>query len=55
MKPIYFMAIISFVSGFLGYIILQLWIRPILGYKKIKNLSFLKVIMEICRFGIKYF
>jgi len=37
MKPIYFVAIISFVSGFLGYIILQLWIRPILGYKKIKN------------------
>jgi hypothetical protein len=37
MKPIYVVAIISFVSGFLGYIILQLWIRPILGYKKIKN------------------
>ena len=37
MKPIYFVAIISFVSGFLGYIILQFWIRPILGYQKIKN------------------
>ena len=37
MKPIYFVAIISFVSGFLGYIILQLWLRPILGYRKIKN------------------
>jgi len=37
MKPIYFVAIISFVSGFLGYIIIQLWIRPILGYQKIKN------------------
>ena len=37
MKPIYFVAIISFVSGFLGYIILQLWLRPILGYQKIKN------------------
>ena len=37
MKPIYLAAIISFVSGFLGYIILQFWIRPILGYRKIKN------------------
>ena len=37
MKPIYFVAIISFVSGFLGYIIVQLWIRPILGYQRIKN------------------
>jgi len=37
MKPIYFVAIISFVSGFLGYIIIQFWIRPILGYKRIKN------------------
>ena len=37
MEPIYFVAIISFVSGSLGYIILQFWIRPILGYRKIKN------------------
>lgn len=37
MKPIYFVAIISFISGALGYIIVQLWIRPILGYQRIKN------------------
>jgi hypothetical protein len=37
MEPIYFVAITSFVSGSLGYLILQFWIRPILGYKKIKN------------------
>ncbi|MDL1967609.1 MAG: hypothetical protein LWW97_03450 [Deltaproteobacteria bacterium] len=37
MEPIYFVVIISFVSGSLGYIILQFWIRPILGYRKIKN------------------
>ncbi len=37
MKPIYVVAIISFISGALGYIIIQFWIRPILGYKKIKN------------------
>jgi hypothetical protein len=37
MEPIYFVAIISFVSGSLGYLILRFWIRPILGYKKIKN------------------
>jgi len=37
MKPIYFVAIISFASGFLGYIIIQFWIRPILGYQRIKN------------------
>ena len=37
MEPIYFVAIISFVLGSLGYIILQFWIRPILGYRKIKN------------------
>ena len=37
MEPIYFVAIISFVSGSLGYIIIQFWIRPILGYQKIKN------------------
>ncbi len=37
MEPIYFVAIISFISGSFGYIILQFWIRPILGYKKIKN------------------
>jgi hypothetical protein len=37
MKPIYFVAIISFVSGALGYIILKFWVRPILGYQKIKN------------------
>ena len=37
MEPIYVVAIISFISGSFGYIILQFWIRPILGYKKIKN------------------
>ena len=37
MEPIYVVAIISFVSGSLGYIILQFWIRPILGYRKIKH------------------
>jgi len=37
MEPIYVVVIISFVSGSLGYIILQFWIRPILGYRKIKN------------------
>jgi hypothetical protein len=37
MEPIYFVAIISFVLGSLGYIITQFWIRPILGYHKIKN------------------
>ena len=37
MEPIYFVAIISFVLGSLGYIILQFWIRPILGYRKIKH------------------
>jgi hypothetical protein len=37
MEPIYFVAIISFISGSFGYIILQFWIRPILGYRKIKN------------------
>ncbi len=37
MKPIYVVAIISFISGSFGYIILQFWLRPILGYKKIKN------------------
>jgi len=37
MEPIYFVAIISFISGSLGYIILKFWIRPILGYRKIKN------------------
>ena len=37
MEPIYFVAIISFVLGSLGYIIIQFWIRPILGYRKIKN------------------
>jgi hypothetical protein len=37
MKPIYIVAIISFISGSFGYIILQFWVRPILGYKKIKN------------------
>ncbi len=37
MEPIYFVVIISFVSGSLGYIILKFWIRPILGYRKIKN------------------
>ena len=37
MEPIYVVAIASFVSGILGYIILQFWVRPILGYQKIKN------------------
>ena len=37
MEPIYVVAIISFISGSFGYIILQFWLRPILGYKKIKN------------------
>ena len=37
MEPIYFVAIISFVAGAFGYIIIQLWIRPISGYRKIKN------------------
>ncbi|MEA1900295.1 MAG: hypothetical protein U9N47_05955, partial [Thermodesulfobacteriota bacterium] len=37
MEPIYFVAIISFISGSFGYIILQFWVRPILGYRKIKN------------------
>ena len=37
MKPIYFIAIISFISGALGYIIVQFWIRPILGYQRLKN------------------
>jgi hypothetical protein len=37
MKPIYFVAIISFVLGSLGYIILQFWIRPILGYQRMKH------------------
>ncbi|MCG2831251.1 MAG: hypothetical protein L6302_09385 [Desulfobacteraceae bacterium] len=37
MEPIYFVAIISFVSGILGYIIMYFWVRPILGYRKIKN------------------
>ena len=37
MEPIYVVAIISFISGSFGYIILQFWIRPILGYRKIKN------------------
>jgi len=37
MEPIYFVAIISFVLGSLGYIITQFWIRPILGYQKIKH------------------
>ena len=37
MESIYFVAIISFVSGALGYIILKFWIRPILGYRKIKH------------------
>ena len=37
MEPIYFVAIISFVAGSLGYIIIQFWIRPISGYRKIKN------------------
>ncbi len=29
--------IISFIFGFLGYIIIKFWIRPIWGYKKIKK------------------
>jgi len=37
MEPIYFVATISFISGALGYIIVQFWIRPILGYRKTKN------------------
>ena len=37
MEPIYFVVIISFITGSLGYIIIQFWIRPISGYRKIKN------------------
>jgi len=37
MESIYFVAIISFVAGAFGYIIIQFWIRPISGYRKIKN------------------
>ena len=37
MEPIYVVAIISFISGSFGYIILQFWVRPILGYRKIKH------------------
>ena len=37
MEPIYVVAIISFISGSFGYIILQFWLRPILGYRKIKH------------------
>ena len=43
MEPIYVVVIISFISGSFGYIILQFWVRPILGYKKIKN----KVVLTI--------
>jgi len=37
MEPLHIVAIISFLSGVLGYIIIQFWIRPILGYRKIKH------------------
>ena len=37
MESIYVVAIISFVAGAFGYIIIQFWIRPISGYQKIKN------------------
>ena len=37
MEPIYVVVIISFFSGALGYMIVQFWIRPILGYHKIKH------------------
>ena len=37
MESIYVVAIISFVAGAFGYIIIQFWIRPISGYRKIKN------------------
>ncbi len=37
MESIYVVAIISFVAGAFGYIIIQFWIRPISGYWKIKN------------------
>jgi hypothetical protein len=37
MEPLHIVAFISFVSGALGYIILKFWIRPILGYRKLKR------------------
>lgn len=37
MEPLHIVALISFVSGALGYIILKFWIRPILGYRKLRR------------------
>ncbi|MFC1828594.1 hypothetical protein ACFL0O_03165 [Thermodesulfobacteriota bacterium] len=37
MEPLYIIAMISFIAGAIGYIIIQFWIRPILGYRKIKH------------------
>jgi hypothetical protein len=37
MEPIYVAALISFIAGLLGYIIIRFWILPICRYLKIKS------------------
>lgn len=37
MEPLHIVAFISFVFGALGYIVLRFWIKPILGYRKLKR------------------
>lgn len=37
MEPLHIVALISFVSGALGYIIFKFWIRPIWSYRKLKS------------------
>ena len=46
MEPLHIIAVISFLSGALGYIIVQFWIRPILRYRKIKH----RIASELTRF-----
>ena len=37
MEPIYLVALLSFIAGCLGYIIVQFWILPVIRYKRIKR------------------
>jgi hypothetical protein len=37
MKPIYFAMGASFLLGIAGYVIIMFWVRPIVGYLKIKR------------------
>jgi len=37
MEPIYLVALLSFIIGCLGYIIVQFWILPVIRYKRIKR------------------